>query len=116
MFLFLLLFYSCTVDQQKLVGSWQAVAYFEMSQTVNTPLHDVRLTFSATGDYSFNSIGLYEELGQYRVAGKYLFLLDTTVVLPKERAVKIHYLSNDSLKIGMEADGKRSAVFFGRIQ
>ncbi len=111
-----LVFCSCAVDQEKLLGTWQAVAYFEVGQSINTPLNKVRLTLSPSGDYNFKSIGYYEEKGQYRVAGKYLFLLDTTAVIPKERAVKILYLASDSLKIGMEADGKKQTVFFGRVQ
>ncbi len=114
-FLLSLVFCSCGIDQNKLVGTWQAIAYFEMGQTVDTPLDAVRISFSPSGDYNFKSIGYYEEQGQYRVAGKYLFLLDTTAVIPKERAVKILYIASDSLKIGMEADGKKRTVFFGRL-
>ena len=114
-FLLSLVFCSCGIDQNKLIGSWQAVAYFETGQTINTPLDAVRISFSLSGDYNFKSIGFYEEKGQYRVAGKYLFLLDTTALLPKERAMKILLLDPDSLKIGMEADGKKRTVFFGRV-
>ncbi len=114
-FLLSLVFCSCAIDQQKLIGTWQAVAYFEMGQAVVTPLDAVRITFTSSGDYNFNSIGFYEEKGQYRVAGKYLFLQDTTAVIPKERALKILLLDSDSLKIGMEADGKKRTVFFGRV-
>lgn len=107
---------SCTVDQHKLSGTWQAVAYFEAGQSVNTPLEAVRLSFADNGGYIFHSIGFYEEAGQYRVAGKYLFLRDTTEPNAAERAVKVQFLSKDSLKIGMEADGKRRVVFFGKLQ
>lgn len=115
-FLLSLVLCSCGIDQNKLYGTWQAAAYFEMGQTVDTPLDAVRINFSPSGDYQFKSIGFYEEKGQYRVAGKYLFLLDTTTAAAKERAVKILYIAADSLKIGMEADGKKSTVFFGRVQ
>ncbi len=107
---------SCGIDQKKLLGAWQAVAYFEMGQTVATPLDAVRINFSPSGDYNFKSIGFYEEKGRYRIAGKYLFLMDTTAEVPRERAVKILFVAADSLKIGMEADGKKSTVFFGRVQ
>jgi hypothetical protein len=115
-FLFSLVFCSCSIDQKILHGTWQAAAYFEMGKTVDTPLDAVRISFSPSGDYQFKSIGYYEEKGQYRVAGKYLFLLDTTTLAAKERAVKILHIAADSLKIGMEADGKKSTVFFARVQ
>lgn len=114
-FFLTLVLFSCTVDQHKLSGTWQAVAYYEAGQAVNTPLQAVRLSFDNNGNYNFKSIGFYEEAGQYRVAGKFLFLRDTTVPNPVERAIKVQYLSNDSLKIGMEADGKRRVVFFGKL-
>lgn len=111
-----IVFSSCTVDPKMLVGNWQAVDYFEMGQSINTPLDSVQLSFSNTGNYTFRSIGLYEEEGQYRVGGKYLFLRDMTIQHPKEKAYKIQFIAADSLKIGMEADGKARTVFFGRIR
>ena len=107
-----LLLVSCTVRKEKLAGTWQAVAYYEAGQSIQTPLEEVQLSFSPAGDYSFKSIGYYEEKGAYRVTGRFLFLTDTTVHEPLERALKIQYLSDDTLKIGMEADGNKRAVFF----
>lgn len=116
LFFLTLVFFSCTVDKSNLIGSWQAVAYYETGQTVDTPLDAVQLSFSSAGDYSFRSIGFYEERGQYRLAGNYLHIKDSTVQNAVERTMKILFLSPDSLKIGMETAGKSSTVFFGKIK
>jgi hypothetical protein len=105
-------FFSCNPDKGKLIGSWQAVAYYEMGQSIATQLDSVRITFSPSGDYTFKSIGYYEESGQYRLSGKYLFLRDTSAKNPEEHALKLEFLSADSLKIGMEFNGKKQTVFF----
>lgn len=114
--LFSLITFSCSVENNQLIGAWQAVAFYEMGQQIHTPLDSVRLSFSPTGSYRFNSLGLYAEEGSYRLAGRYLFMRDTTVHPVVERAVKVQYLSADSLKIGMELNGKQQVVFFSRWQ
>ena len=112
--LFSLVLFSCTIDQQKLPGKWQAVAYFEDGKTVQTPLDSVRITLSSSGEYTFNSIGYYSENGTYRVAGQHLMLQEKGGENNAEKSLKILFLSADSLKIGMQAEKKSQVVFFAR--
>ena len=114
--LLLFAFSACTLDPNKLAGSWQASAYFENGQTLTTPLDSVRISFSPSGDYDFHSIGYYQENGRYRLSGNFLFLSDTTMKNPNERTIKVDYLSADSLKLGMQSNGKNQAVFFAKIR
>ncbi|MCB0534085.1 MAG: hypothetical protein H6574_05210 [Lewinellaceae bacterium] len=104
----------CTVDPNKLTGTWQAVAFFENGKTVSAPLDSVRLYLTNNAGYAFKSQGYYQEAGSYRVAASYLFLEDTTVVPKKERTVKVLYLSSDTLKIEMKKSGNRQVLFFKR--
>ena len=104
----------CTVDPNKLTGTWQAVAFYENGKTVSAPLDSVRLHLAVNAGYEFRSQGFYQESGSYRVAASYLFLEDTTVVPKKERTVKVLFLSSDTLKIEMKQSGNRQVLFFKR--
>lgn len=114
-FLLPLIFFSCSLDTRQLCGSWQATAFYEGGQSVPTPLDSVKLTLSNSGDYTFRSIGFYNESGRYRVTGNHLFLSETAEQNSKEKAVKVLFLSADSLKLGMQSNGKDQVVFFKRL-
>lgn len=104
----------CSVDPNKLAGTWQAVAFFENGKSVSTALDSVRLHLAKNAGYEFRSQGFYQEAGSYRIAASYLFLEDTTVVPKKERTVKVLFLSSDTLKIEMKQAGNRQVLFFKR--
>jgi hypothetical protein len=105
---------SCAVDADKLIGEWQAVAFFENGHSVQTELDSVSLHFTGTSFFEFRSQGFYREAGSYRVSASYLFLEDTTAKPKQERTVKILYLSADTLKIEMKQAKNKQVLFFKR--
>ncbi|MEZ4892308.1 MAG: hypothetical protein R2778_04750 [Saprospiraceae bacterium] len=109
-----LLFMACSVDSSMLSGDWHAVGFYMNGQDVPATLDSVKLSFTNSGNYTFKSIGFYEEKGSFRLAGKYLFLKDTTADKPAEKVFQVLYLSEDTLKLGMESSGQEQTVFFSR--
>ena len=114
LFVSLLFLQACSPDASLLKGQWKAAAFYQEGQTVQTPLDTVSLEFNDNGSYSFRSIGNYYENGKFRLAGSYLYLTDQSVEKPKERAVKVVYLSKDTLKIEMQAKEHKQTLFFAR--
>lgn len=110
----LLLLAGCSIDERALVGQWQATAFFENGQLLATPLDAVSLQFTAQGGYTFASAGYYREAGSFRLSMRYLFLVDSTELAPKEHVLKVLYLSDDSLKIRMEKEGREQVLFFAK--
>ncbi len=106
---------SCELDTQHLTGRWRAIALYEGGQTVTAPLDSVLLHFSENGNYKFGTIGFYREEGPFRVAGKHLFLTDTTEKTPKEHILEVLFLSNDTLKLRMEKDGNEQVMFLTKM-
>ncbi len=112
----LICLYSCTPDPQLLKGDWHIAGYYQDGQSVAAKLDSVRLEFHPDQTYEFHSVGFYHETGAYRTSGRYLFLMDSTAKEPKERALKILFLSNDSLKIEMRRDSVEQVLFFAKKQ
>lgn len=112
---FTLFLASCALDTSLLNGHWVPVAFFEDGQSLTAPLDSVALVFQENGVYQFRSIGFYRESGPFRVAGKHLFLTDTTEPPPRERVLRVLYLSGDTLKIQMKRSGKEQVLFLKRI-
>jgi len=110
--LFLMSASACTIDEQKLGGTWQAVAFFENGKSVNLPLDSVQLKLLTSHVYQYRSIGLYTEAGYWESTVNYLLLTDTTSTNKTQRLIKVVYQSNDSLKLKMEQDGKEQVLFF----
>lgn len=106
---------SCTIDPQLLAGAWRVSGYYQNGQSVAATLDSVRLEFQPDHTYAFNSVGYYRESGTYRSSGNYLFLTDTTAGEPKERALKILYLTKDTLKIAMQRDSLEQVLFFTKL-
>ncbi|MCA0236195.1 MAG: hypothetical protein LCH81_07410 [Bacteroidetes bacterium] len=106
---------SCTVDPQLLGGAWRVSGYYQNGQSVAAALDSVQLEFQPDKTYAFKSIGYYRESGTFRTSGNYLFLTDTTASAPKERALKILYLSKDTLKIVMQRDSLEQVLFFTKL-
>lgn len=107
---------ACELDTQQLTGRWRAIALYEGGQTVPAPLDSVSLQFSENGSYRFGTIGFYREEGPFRVAGKHLFLTDTTAKTPKERTLEVLFLSNDTLKLRMEKGGSEQVLFLEKLR
>lgn len=116
LFLFLVfLIASCELKVSQLSGSWQAVAFYEDGQSSSVPLDSVSLSLEpSAGHYRFRSIGRYEESGPLRLEGRYLFLTDTTVLPAQHRTLRVLFLSDDTLKLLMSAEGKEQVLFLGK--
>jgi hypothetical protein len=108
-------FFSCAIDESLLIGKWHATAYYENGQRADAPLDSIVLVFDAQNQYRYQTIGQYREAGTYRTDMKYLFLKDSTGnASSEERLMRILYLSKDSLKLLMGAEGKDLVLFLGR--
>jgi hypothetical protein len=107
-----LLFAHCTLNTNQLSGKWQAVGFYQEGQSLPVPLDSVSLSLEpSTGRYRFRSMGYYDESGPLRVEGKHLFLSDTTAQPAQQRTLRVLFLSDDTLKLLMAAEGKEQVLF-----
>ncbi len=113
---FMLLLGSCALDISQLNGRWVPVAFYEDGRSLAAPLDSVALVFQENGTYQFRSIGFYRESGPYRVSGRHLFLTDTTEKTPRERVLRVLYLSVDTLKVEMMRAGKEQVLFLKKSE
>ncbi len=107
---------ACALKEEDIAGQWHASAFYENGQTLAVPLDSVKLLLKPDGGYEFRSLGFYRESGQYRVSIRYLFLTDTTEQPEVEHVLKVLYVSEDSLKIRMNQNGKEQVLFFAKQQ
>lgn len=107
---------SCTPDVRLLEGSWKIAGYYRAGQSIAAPVDSVGLVFHPDQTYEFRTMGFYRERGAFRTSGSYLFLLDSTRNEAQERALKILYLSEDSLKLEMKRDSLEEIVFWGKVR
>lgn len=117
LFIFLLLLVNttaCSLDEQEICGSWQAVAFFEDGKSIEIPLDSVQLRLWSSNKYHFKSIGMYSEAGHWEPTANYLSLTDTTNPEATQKLIKVIYQSSDSLKVKMEHQGKEQVLFFGK--
>ncbi len=106
---------ACSLDVRQLNGIWKPVAFYENGQTLAAPLDSVALVFAENGQYEFRSIGFYREAGPFRLDGKLLFLTDTTQKPAQEHALKVLFLSADTLKIQMKKAGQEQVLFLKKM-
>lgn len=107
---------SCTnVQEQKLVGTWQASSLMEDGMPIPVPPSEVGFEFFKNGDYHFRSTLNYEEAGIFSVKGSLLYTLDTLNEASTEKSVQILSLTKDSLFLKMNADGKLRTVKLFRV-
>ena len=111
----LITFSSCNPDARLLEGSWRLAGYYQDGQALSVPFDSVGLVLHPNQIYEFRSIGLYREKGAFRTSSSYLFLRDSTRTDAEERAVKILYLTADSLKLKMQHAEKEQVLFFSKI-
>ncbi len=104
-------FASCAPDPKLLEGNWKAAAFYQNGQSKTMPLDSVEMVFYPDQIYTFRSIGLYRERGVFRTSSRYLFLRDSTGNPLQERALKILFLSNDTLKLKMQHEESEQVLF-----
>jgi hypothetical protein len=113
-FFALLFLFGCNLDEKELIGHWQASHFYESGQSVSVSLNDVYLDILENNRYFFKGAYQYTEAGHFSSSMHFLFLNDTTAKEPKEKILKVLYLSSDSLKIRMENAGKEQVLFFAK--
>ncbi len=93
------------LDEQLLVGKWQAFELLENEAPVDLDLSPVYFEFLADHRYHFQSTLKFSESGRYYTMGHLLYTTDTTANEAIEKAVKIVQLNKDSLSFLMNDQG-----------
>ncbi len=102
-----LLLVSCTeYNEERLVGSWQAVTVLEEGEPLDIETEVIRISFDKDGSYAYQSTLNYQESGSYYLDNQYLFTTDTINQASTEKAVEIIMLTEDSLHLKMIDTGK----------
>lgn len=100
------LIYSCSpVDDDLLIGEWQATALYEEGDSLAVDVKDISLAFD-NNTYHYTSTLNYRESGSYFINETYLFTIDTVHQASSEKAVEIQLLSADFLHLRMQENGK----------
>lgn len=107
---------SCAPDARLLEGSWRLTGFYQDGQALSVPLDSVGLIIHPNQAYEFRSIGFYREKGAFRTSSSYLFLRDSTRTNPQERALKILFLTEDTLKLKMQHAEKEQVLFFSKMK
>jgi hypothetical protein len=110
----IVLLVGCGFDRNKLTGEWRAGALYENGQKMTAPLDSFLLRFDSSGAYRFRTMGRYAESGHFSNSMQYLFLTDTTRTPHREHALKVLFLSKDTLKLQMKRGGKDQVLFLIR--
>lgn len=104
------------VQEQKLVGKWQATSLVEDGMPIPVPPSEVGFEFFPNGYYHFRSTLNYKEAGTFSVANSLLYTLDTLNEASTEKSVQILDLTPDSLFLKMNNEGKERIVKLGRLK
>ncbi len=108
---------SCTdFGKQKLFGKWQAASILEDGMPMPVPVNVVGFEFFPNGFYHFRSTLEYKEAGTFDVIGSYLFTLDTLNEASTQKSVQILRLTEDSLSLKMNAEGKEQIVKLFKVK
>jgi hypothetical protein len=102
------------VQEQKLVGKWQAATILEDGMPMPISPADVGFEFFGNGFYNYRSTLNYKEAGNFSVEGSLLYTLDTLNKASTEKSVQIMELTKDSLFLKMNNEGKILEVRLGR--
>lgn len=109
--------YACQdVAKQKLIGKWQAASISEDGMPMPVPVNVIGFDFSPNGYYNFRSTLEYKEAGTFEVSGSLLYTLDTINEASTQKSVQILQVTNDSLFLKMNADGKEQLLKLYKIK
>lgn len=103
------------MQEQKLVGKWQATSMMEDGMPIPVPPSEVGFEFLSNGYYHFRSTLNYKEAGTFSVSNGLLYTLDTLNEASTEKSVQILDLTKDSLFLKMNDEGKERIVKLGRM-
>ena len=116
LFIYLVFLVSCTNDlSERLLGSWQAVQFFEQDSLIEIDLQRVQLQFDENGHYCFTSNLKHEECGHYNLQKNILSLQDTLSSDSPAKKIAIDFLYKDSLNIRMTEGKKTQNLLFQRV-
>ncbi|MEZ4960776.1 MAG: hypothetical protein R2830_13220 [Saprospiraceae bacterium] len=98
---------NCTgLQQHQLTGRWKASDITEDGMPLDVDISTLGFVFSNDGFYEYHGTLNYKEAGSFSVRGDLLYTLDTINQASSEKAVKILNLTNDSLFLKMNEEGK----------
>jgi hypothetical protein len=116
-FLGIALIVACgNVQEKKLVGKWQAASVTEDGMPMPISPADIGFEFFENGYYHYRSTLSYKEAGSFSVQGSLLYTLDTLNKASTEKSVQILELTQDSLFLKMNNEGKIQEVRLGRVK
>lgn len=116
-FLGIALLVACgNVQEKKLVGKWQAASVMEDGMPMPISPSDIGFEFFENGYYHYRSTLNYKEAGNFSVQGSLLYTLDTLNKASTEKSVQILELTQDSLFLKMNNEGKIQEVRLGRVK
>lgn len=99
-----------------LVGNWEAISLTEEGDSLQVNLAEIGFEFNEQGGYNFSSTLNYEEAGTFRIDGPFLYSIDTTSSLGREKAVKIETLNLDTLTIRMREGSKDRLLTLQKVK
>lgn len=103
-------------QSKKLLGKWQCSALLEDGMPVPVTPSDINFQFFGNCYYNFTSTLNYKEAGTFSVKGGLLYTLDTINEASTEKAVQIINLTEDSLFLKMNADGKERIIKLFKVK
>jgi hypothetical protein len=113
----LLFLFACkNIGKQKILGKWQAATILEDGMPMPVPVNVVGFEFFPNGFYHFRSTLEYKEAGTFDVDGSYLFTLDTINEASTQKSVQILQVTEDSLFLKMNAEGKEQVIKLFKIK
>ena len=98
------------VQDELIVGSWQAISVEEEGAQLALDPSQIKLAFTENDTYTYESTLNYREAGSYFVDAKYLYTTDTVNQASTEKAVEIVLLTADSLSLKMNDNGNVSVL------
>lgn len=104
------------MNDQLLVGKWQATELLEENTPVDINTNEISFEFREDQNYAYQSTLNYREAGEYAVEGPYLYTTDTLNQASTEKAVEIILLTEDSLYLRMQQNGKERLLKLIRQQ
>lgn len=105
-----------SIQEKKLVGKWQGAALFEDGVPMPINPTDIGLEFFSKGFYNFRGTLNYREAGAYSVSGNLLYTLDTINEASTEKSVQILHVTDDSLFLKMNAEGKEQLIKLFKVK
>jgi hypothetical protein len=103
-------------QENKLIGSWQAAQVIEDDMPLELDVSSIGFKFFPTHIYNYTGTLNYKEAGTFEVRGDMLYTTDTINKASSEKVVKIVSLTEDSLFLKMNEEGKIRILKLSKVQ